>query len=79
MDVIYGLIPSMIFIGLVLVALLFWAVKSGQFDDFEGEGHRILMDEDFSAEDKKSTKDHTKNENNSEEDSSTEQLNKNKE
>ena len=46
MDVIYGLIPSMIFIGLVLVGLLFWSIKSGQFDDFEGEGHRILMDED---------------------------------
>ncbi|MFK5986201.1 MAG: cbb3-type cytochrome oxidase assembly protein CcoS [Pseudomonadota bacterium] len=47
MDVIYALIPSMIFIGLVLVALLFWSIKSGQFDDFEGEGHRILMDEDL--------------------------------
>ncbi|MBF0265426.1 MAG: cbb3-type cytochrome oxidase assembly protein CcoS [Gammaproteobacteria bacterium] len=46
MDVIYGLIPSMIFIGLVLVGLLFWSIRSGQFDDFEGEGHRILMDED---------------------------------
>lgn len=49
MDVIYGLIPSMIFIGLVLVGLLFWSIRSGQFDDFEGEGHRILMDEDVDS------------------------------
>ncbi len=47
MDVIYGLIPTMIFIGLALVALLFWAIKTGQFEDFEGEGQRILMDEDL--------------------------------
>ena len=51
MDVIYGLIPSMIFIGLVLIAILFWAIKTGQFDDFEGESHRILMDEDLSMDD----------------------------
>ena len=47
MDVIYALIPSMIFIGLVLVVLLFWSIKSGQYDDFEGDAHRILMDEDL--------------------------------
>ncbi|MCU7834523.1 MAG: cbb3-type cytochrome oxidase assembly protein CcoS [gamma proteobacterium symbiont of Taylorina sp.] len=48
MDVIYGLIPSMILIGIVLVIILFWAIKSGQFDDFEGDAQRILMDEDLS-------------------------------
>ncbi len=47
MEVIYGLIPSMIIIGLVLVVILFWAIKSGQFDDLEGDAHRILMDEDL--------------------------------
>ncbi len=50
MDVIYGLIPSMIIIGLVLVVILFWAIKSGQFDDLEGDAHRILMDEDLTPE-----------------------------
>ena len=30
MDVIYWLIPSMIFVGVVLVALLIMGVKSGQ-------------------------------------------------
>ncbi len=53
MDVIYWLIPSMIFVGVVLVILLMMGVKSGQFDDLEGEGQRILFDEDqddFSSE-----------------------------
>ena len=46
MDVIYWLIPSMIFVGLVLVILLMIGVKNGQFEDLEGEGQRILFDED---------------------------------
>ena len=49
MDVIYGLIPGMIFLGLIGVAVFFWAAKSGQFDDMEGEAHRILMDEDLDS------------------------------
>jgi len=47
MDVIYGLIPSMIFIGLGMVGLLYWAARSGQFDDLDGDAHRILMEDDF--------------------------------
>ncbi|CAC9584987.1 Type cbb3 cytochrome oxidase biogenesis protein CcoS, involved in heme b insertion [Bathymodiolus heckerae thiotrophic gill symbiont] len=46
MDVIYWLIPSMIFVGVVLVILLMVGVKNGQFEDLEGEGQRILFDED---------------------------------
>lgn len=46
MDVIYALIPGMIFIGLIMVGVLIWAVKSGQYDDLEGDAQRLLMDED---------------------------------
>ncbi|MFA5530625.1 MAG: cbb3-type cytochrome oxidase assembly protein CcoS [Thiohalomonadaceae bacterium] len=46
MEVIYTLIPAMIVLGLVLVMILVWAVKKGQYEDFEGEANRILMDED---------------------------------
>ncbi len=46
MEVIYCLIPGMILLGLVAVIVLFWAARSGQFDDLEGDGQRILMDED---------------------------------
>ena len=46
MEVIYGLIPGMILIGLIAVGVLFWAARSGQFDDLEGDAYRILMDDD---------------------------------
>ena len=46
MEVIYALIPGMIILGLVMVGVLVWAVKSGQYDDLEGDANRILMDED---------------------------------
>lgn len=46
MEVIYSLIPGMIFFGLVFVIVLFWAVRKGQYDDLEGDASRILMDDD---------------------------------
>jgi len=52
MDVIYGLMPGMILLGLLSVVLLFWAAKSGQFDDMDGDASRILMDEDIDPEHK---------------------------
>ncbi len=46
MDVIYGLIPLMLLLGLVGVVIFIWSVRSGQYDDLEGDASRILMDED---------------------------------
>jgi cbb3-type cytochrome oxidase maturation protein len=46
MEVIYGLIPGMLLFGLVMVGVLFWAARSGQYDDLEGPANRILMDDD---------------------------------
>ena len=46
MDVIYGLIPGMIVLGLGMVVVFIFAARSGQFDDLVGAAHRILMDED---------------------------------
>ncbi|MCF7989440.1 MAG: cbb3-type cytochrome oxidase assembly protein CcoS [Thiohalocapsa sp.] len=51
MEVIYGLIPGMIILGLVAVGVLFWAARSGQFDDLDGDGQRILMDDDVEVRD----------------------------
>lgn len=46
MEIIYLLIPlSLLFIA-VIGGILFWAIKSGQYDDLEKEGHRILMEDD---------------------------------
>ncbi|NOZ53585.1 MAG: cbb3-type cytochrome oxidase assembly protein CcoS [Gammaproteobacteria bacterium] len=46
MDVIYALIPGMIVLGLIMVGVLVWAIKNGQYDDMEGDANRILMDDD---------------------------------
>jgi len=46
MEVIYGLIPGMILLGLVTLGILFWAIRSGQYDDLKGSANRILMDDD---------------------------------
>ena len=46
MEIIYLLIPiSLLLLGLI-VWILLWAVRDGQYDDLEGPAHRILMDED---------------------------------
>ncbi len=46
MEVIYTLIPGMIFFGLIMVGVLIWAVKKGQYEDLDGDANRILMDDD---------------------------------
>ena len=46
MEVIYTLIPGMIFFGLIMVGILIWAVKKGQYEDMDGDANRILMDDD---------------------------------
>jgi cbb3-type cytochrome oxidase maturation protein len=60
MEVIYGLIPSVIIVGGLVVIAIIWAAKRGQFDDLDGAGSRILMDDDdkpfaYEAEGKDST------------------------
>ncbi|MEH6617437.1 MAG: cbb3-type cytochrome oxidase assembly protein CcoS [Porticoccus sp.] len=46
----YLLIPvSLIFCALA-VAIFFWAVNSGQYDDLDGEGERILFEDDVDLE-----------------------------
>ena len=46
MEVIYGLLPGMLLLGLVGVGIFFWAVRSGQYDDMEGAANRILLDDE---------------------------------
>lgn len=52
MESIYLLIPvSVILVFLIALAFL-WSVRSGQFDDLEGPGFRVLMDDDHPQEKK---------------------------
>jgi cbb3-type cytochrome oxidase maturation protein len=46
MDILYLLVPlSVVFV--FLIGAVFWiALRSGQFDDLEGPGFKILLDDD---------------------------------
>jgi cbb3-type cytochrome oxidase maturation protein len=46
MEVIYGLLPGMLLLGIIGVAVFFWAVRNGQYDDMDGAAHRVLLDDD---------------------------------
>ncbi|MEX1201049.1 MAG: cbb3-type cytochrome oxidase assembly protein CcoS [Methylophaga sp.] len=52
MEVIYGLLPGMLLLGIVGVVVFFWAVRNGQYDDMDGAAHRVLMDDDEPVEQK---------------------------
>ncbi|MDZ7923782.1 MAG: cbb3-type cytochrome oxidase assembly protein CcoS [Marinagarivorans sp.] len=45
MESLYLLIPIAIVLVFVAVVIFFWAVKSGQYDDLDTEGRRILFDD----------------------------------
>ncbi len=47
MQSLYLLIPVALLFVILAVRFLFWAIKSGQYDDLNTEGHRILFDEDM--------------------------------
>ena len=49
MDIIYSLIPGMTFFGLLMVGVLIWVVRKGQYEDMEGNASRILHDDDEDA------------------------------
>lgn len=45
MDVLFLLIPLSVLLALGIIAVLAWAVWSGQFEDLEQEGQRIIENE----------------------------------
>lgn len=46
MDIILMLIPAALLISAVTIVVFYWSVKSDQYEDMDGEAHRILMDDD---------------------------------
>jgi len=46
MDILYLLIPLSLVLVFVIAALFWWSLKSGQYEDLDGPGYRILMDDD---------------------------------
>jgi cbb3-type cytochrome oxidase maturation protein len=47
MDVLVFLIPVALTLGGLGLAAFLWSLKSGQYDDLEGAGWRILNDDDL--------------------------------
>lgn len=57
MEALAYLIPVALFLGLAGLGAFFWAMKTGQFEDLEGAGMRILIsDEDALAGSSQPTK-----------------------
>jgi len=47
MESIYLLIPISVVLVFGIAVAFWWSVRSGQFDDLEGPGFRVLMDDDM--------------------------------
>lgn len=50
MNIIYLTISVSLILLLVIGAVLFWAIKNGQYDDMDRYGRDILMDDDSDNE-----------------------------
>lgn len=46
MEILYLLIPLSVVLVFLIGTVFWWSVRSGQFDDLEGPGYRVLMDDD---------------------------------
>lgn len=46
MEIMYLLIPLSVILVFLIGVVFWWSLRSGQFDDLEGPGYRILMDDD---------------------------------
>ena len=47
MESVYLLIPVSVLLVFGIAIAFWWSVRSGQFDDLEGPGFRVLMDDDM--------------------------------
>lgn len=46
MDIMYLLVPMSVVLVFVIAAIFWWSLRSGQFEDLDGPGYRLLMDDD---------------------------------
>jgi len=53
LDILYLLIPLSVVLVFVIAVIFWWSLKSGQFEDLEGPGYRVLMDDDAPRVEKK--------------------------
>ena len=46
MDILYLLIPLSVVLVFFIAWFFWWSLRNNQYDDLEGPGYRILMDDD---------------------------------
>jgi len=46
MESVYLLVPVSVVLVFGIAVAFWWSVRSGQFDDLEGPGFKVLMDDD---------------------------------
>lgn len=46
MDILYLLIPLSLLLVFLIAVFFWWSLRSNQYDDLDGPGYRILMDDD---------------------------------
>jgi cbb3-type cytochrome oxidase maturation protein len=46
MEIMFLLIPLSVILVFLIAIAFWWSLRSGQYDDLEGPGYRVLMDKD---------------------------------
>jgi cbb3-type cytochrome oxidase maturation protein len=46
MEILYLLVPLSVVLVFIIGLVFWWSLKSGQFEDLDGPGYRILADDD---------------------------------
>ena len=50
MEILYLLVPISVVLVFFIGIAFWWSLRSGQYDDLEGPGYRVLMDDDKTRE-----------------------------
>ena len=46
MEALYLLVPLSVVLVFAIAIAFWWSLRNGQYDDLEGPGYRVLMDDD---------------------------------
>lgn len=57
MDILFLLIPIALVFLIIAIAIFFWAIRDGQYDDMESQGLKIIMDDKQNRSNQSSAKD----------------------
>lgn len=60
MEVLAYLIPMALFLGIGGLGAFFWALRTGQFEDMDGAGMRILIDDEDALNEEEHEKEYIK-------------------